>query len=123
MKEMEKEREQLLSKNKMLIGERARICQTLDTKVIILRTKFVYVNRPVCLYRGQCLFAIPQVQYVTHLIFSLLSFLIPYYSYFFFSFFIHYSLFSSSFMRYHIKVPNYSFVFSSVSFVFQMLFF
>lgn len=33
MKEMEKEREQLLSKNKMLIGERARICQTLDTKV------------------------------------------------------------------------------------------
>lgn len=33
MKEMEKERENLLSKNKMLISERARICQTLDTKV------------------------------------------------------------------------------------------
>lgn len=33
MKEMEKERENLLGKNKMLISERARICQTLDTKV------------------------------------------------------------------------------------------
>ncbi|KAK8389249.1 hypothetical protein O3P69_020887 [Scylla paramamosain] len=33
MKDMEKERENLLSKNKMLISERARICQTLDTKV------------------------------------------------------------------------------------------
>lgn len=33
MKDMEKERENLLSKNKMLITERARICQTLDTKV------------------------------------------------------------------------------------------
>lgn len=33
MKEMEKEREQLLNKNKMLISERARICQTLDTKI------------------------------------------------------------------------------------------
>lgn len=36
MKEMEKERENLLSKNKMLISERARICQTLDTKVRII---------------------------------------------------------------------------------------
>lgn len=35
MKEMERERENLLSKNKMLISERARICQTLDTKVRI----------------------------------------------------------------------------------------
>ncbi|XP_045135473.1 coiled-coil domain-containing protein 186-like isoform X2 [Portunus trituberculatus] len=33
MKDMEKERENLLSKNKMLISERARICQTLDAKV------------------------------------------------------------------------------------------
>lgn len=40
MKEMEKEREQLLNKNKMLIGERARICQTLDTKVSILGFEF-----------------------------------------------------------------------------------
>lgn len=35
MKDMEKERENLLGKNKMLISERARICQTLDTKVRI----------------------------------------------------------------------------------------
>ncbi|KAG0693442.1 Coiled-coil domain-containing protein 186 [Chionoecetes opilio] len=36
MKDMEKERENLLSKNKMLISERARICQTLDTKVRVI---------------------------------------------------------------------------------------
>ena len=36
MKDMEKDRENLLSKNKMLISERARICQTLDTKVRII---------------------------------------------------------------------------------------
>ncbi|KAK3868015.1 hypothetical protein Pcinc_026561 [Petrolisthes cinctipes] len=33
LREFEKEREQLQAKNKMLISERARICQTLDTKV------------------------------------------------------------------------------------------
>ncbi|XP_042220559.1 coiled-coil domain-containing protein 186-like, partial [Homarus americanus] len=33
MKEMEREREQLIAKTKMLISERARICQTLDTKI------------------------------------------------------------------------------------------
>lgn len=54
MKEMEKEREQLLSKNKMLIGERARICQTLDTKVNILRMKCVYMNRLICVYIFIC---------------------------------------------------------------------
>ncbi|XP_064094740.1 coiled-coil domain-containing protein 186-like isoform X2 [Macrobrachium nipponense] len=33
LKDMEKEREQLQNKNKMLVSERARLCQTLDTKV------------------------------------------------------------------------------------------
>ncbi|KAK7068517.1 hypothetical protein SK128_026128 [Halocaridina rubra] len=33
LKEMEKEREQLQNKNKMLVAERARLCQTLDIKV------------------------------------------------------------------------------------------
>ncbi|MPC38590.1 Coiled-coil domain-containing protein 186 [Portunus trituberculatus] len=42
MKDMEKERENLLSKNKMLISERARICQTLDAKYLWVYLKSMY---------------------------------------------------------------------------------